>query len=168
MEGQQNGKKKSPEEVVTIIRNLFDSSKDYVTTSQVRSLFYTFAKKLNDGTLKEPIDKNRDVPEDNTEEPTLDDLNQDELSDVIEQVIAKAATWDIGSWVVVRYKRKWLPGRIVPTEATYHIEEGSSLVDCMERKNSGVNRFRWPRSRDLAIFEPMDMLLEINEPLPVS
>ena len=83
------------------------------------------------------------------------DLNQDELSDVMEQVVAKAATWDIGSWVVVRYKRKWLPGRIVPTEATYHIEEGSSLVYCMERKNSGVNRFRWPRSRDLAIFEPI-------------
>ena len=59
MEGQQNGKKKSPEEVVTIIRNHFESSKDYVTTSQVRSLFSTFAKKLNDGTLKEPIDKNR-------------------------------------------------------------------------------------------------------------
>ena len=98
----------------------------------------------------------------------MDDLNQDELSDVIEQVIAKAATWDIGSWVVVRYKRKWLPGRIVPIEATYHIEEGSSLVDCMERENSGVNRFGWLRSWDLAIFEPMDMLLEINEPLPVS
>ena len=89
------------------------------------------------------------------------------MSHIIEEVIAKTATWDVGSWVVVRYKRRWLPGRVIPSEGTHRVEEGTFLVECMERKNSGVNRFRWPRSRDLAIFEAIDMLLEINEHLPV-
>ena len=118
----------------------------------------------------EPIDKKRTgelVQEDVSEQPALDDINQEEINDVIEQVIAKTATWDIGSWVVVRYRRKWFPGRIVPADA-HHIEEDTFLVDCMERKNSGLNRFRWPRSQDLAIFEAMDMLLQIDEPLPVA
>ena len=173
MEGHKNGKKKSPEEVVMVLRNHFESTKDYVTTSQVRSLFSSFARKLNDGTLKAPCpignnSRDTDEPAEDAQEPSTDDLNQDEVDDIIEEVISKSVTWEIGSWIVVRYKRKWLPGRIIPSEGTHHIQEGSFLVECMERRNSGVNRFRWPRSRDLVIVAAIDMLLEIDEPLPVA
>ena len=85
MEGHKNGKKKSPEEAVMVLRNHFASTKDYVTTSQVRSLFSSFARKLNDGTLKAPTcpignnSRDTDEPAEDAQEPSTDDLNQDEV-----------------------------------------------------------------------------------------
>ena len=170
MEGQRTGKKKSPEEVGVIMRRHFKSSKDYVTKSQIRSLFSNFARLLNNGTLTEPINDIEDkVVHSKAGEMTIfPDHNEDETNNVIEEIISDVATWDVGSWVVVRYNRKWLPGRIVPAEDIHHLEEDNFLVDCMGRKNPGANRFRWPKSRDLCLFERVDMLLEINEPSPVA
>ena len=62
--------------------------------------------------------------------------------------------WEPGSCVVIRYRRQWLPGRLVPAEECQEqLDEGIFVVDCMERKQYGVNRFKWPRSRGLLVVD---------------
>ena len=178
MDGQTSGKKRSPEETVTSIRSHFTSTKDYVTKTQVQSLFSSFTRKLTDGKLlpptpptaiattheQEKLEDDLDLDED----LSADDIGQDMVRDVIEQVISKSVTWDIDTWVVIRYKRNWLPGMIIPKDSSHPSEEEIFVVKCMERKGSGKNFFKWPRYPDLVAVDLLDMLLQIDEPMPVQ
>ena len=38
----------------------------------------------------------------------------------------------------------------------------------MERKNYGLNRFKWPRKPDIELYEQSDLLLNISEVSPVE
>ena len=38
----------------------------------------------------------------------------------------------------------------------------------MERKQYGVNRFKWPRSRDLLVVDRSDLLLEMEKVTPLQ
>ena len=94
MEGQDTGKKKSPEEVEKLVRQHFSSTKDYVTPAQIRSLFSSFTRKLKAGTLTAPTPASLyDTSEEiwcNDPEVTpanADDVYQDELVDVVEDVM---------------------------------------------------------------------------------
>ena len=154
------------------------STEDYVTKSQIRTLFSTFTRQLKSGKLKAPVappdnTQNNDT-ENNVDDDTFvpsvdnDEVVQEEFMDIAEDVIARIATWEIGSWIVIRYKRQWIPGRIIPDERKEQLEEGLFIVECMERKKSGINSFRWPRSRDLAVLNARDLLLQIDQVTPVK
>ena len=171
MTGQETGKKKSPEEVELLVRKNFASPKDYVTKSQIRALFSNFTKQLKDGTLEDPAEKLKKNP--STEvavDPVVvddDELIQEELEDIAEDVIARVSTWEVGSFVVTRNRRSWLPGRIIPNDTDREIDEEYFLVECMEKK-SGKNIFRWPASRKVKELHVTDLLIEIDEVTPLN
>ena len=96
-----------------------------------------------------------------------DELIQEELEDIAEDVIARVSTWEVGSFVVTRNRRSWLPGRIIPNDTDREIDEEYFLVECMEKK-SGKNIFRWPASRKVKELHVTDLLIEIDEVTPLN
>ena len=179
MDGQISGKKSSPDEVELSVRQHFTSTKDYVTSRQIRSLFSNFTKKLKENTLKEPTPPlltSSGIPIPSTDECDVDDDNstedadvrEDELSDVTHSVIGDISTWDVGTWVVIRHRRMWLPGRIAPKEDVQelHVDNDCYAVDCMERRQR-ANKFKWPIGRSLRIVHKNDILLEIESVTPL-
>lgn len=177
MDGQKTGKKSSPEEVEQRVRQHFSSTKDYVTAKQIRSLFSTFARQLKDNTLVEPTpyilkisagttssaNTPKNVELENSEEvEKLENRVEEDLMEVAEDIIARISTWIEGMWVVVRTRRRWLPGRIVSSDDVDFkvVEDSSFVVDLMERMQNS-NKFRWPQSRDIRIFDRDDILLSI-------
>ena len=172
MNGQETGKKKSPEEVELLARNHFASPKDYVTKSQIRSLFCNFTMKLKEGTLKDPAETltGKATPNSMIVEPLVvdqDELLQEELEDIAEDVIARVSTWEVGALVVRRNRRSWLPGRIVPNDTGKDLDDDYYLVVSMEKK-SGKNIFRWPAMPVRKEVHVMDLLIEIGELTPVK
>ena len=155
MEGEKTGKKKSPEEVENLVRGHFSSEK-YVTVSQIRSLFSRFSKDLRDGNLKDPtqVEETQDF---------------DDFADAVDDVVLILSTWEPSSWVVVKFGKQWYPGQILNAEERgVKIDEVWYMVNCMERKQYGVNRFKWPRVQDIEMYEKSDLLLQIKEVIPVQ
>ena len=152
--GEETGKKKSPEEVERLVRHKFKSTDLYVTVPQIRALFSSFSRKYRDGTLKNPGD-NSDI------EP--DEDQTDEILSTTDQTVSRLLTWEIGSWVVVKYGRQWYPGRILQ----HNEGEDEYSVSCMIRKQPNCNCFRWPTSMDVETYDPGDMLLQIDEGTPI-
>ena len=182
MEGETSGKKINPDEAELRVRQHFLSTKDYVTSKQIRSLFHNFTRQLKDNTLVEPtpslVEKSRMKSDDRgcasvapsvelVEDLESDDHADEVLMQVTEDIMADISTWDEGTWVVVRNRRKWLPGQIVSCDsADIEKSDNSFAVDCMEG-NRG-NKFRWPQSRDIRLFDKCDILLEITDVTPIA
>ena len=146
-EGQDTGKKKSPEETEKLVRQHFSSVNDYVTPAQIRSLFSSFTRKLKAGTLVAPTPKLQDdtSEEDCSEDPSnADCMYEDELVDVVDEVMTDMSLWNPGSWVVIRYRRQWLPGRLVPAEECQEgLDEG--LVTSQRGSNLHIIEFPVPK-----------------------
>jgi hypothetical protein len=174
MDGEKTGMKKSPEEVELIIRKKFKPDQ-YITAVQIRSLFSAFARKLRNGTLRPPTQKqqqkDKDEPEeDNLEEEgtgsrSVDEPTEDayytELANAAALVMGVVSDWEVGDYVAVRYDLGWYPGVI-----TDMLDDGTFQISCMEYidKFEKDNRFRWPMREDTSIYERDDMILKINEP----
>ena len=169
-----------PDEVEQRVRQHFDSTKDYVTAKQIRSLFSTFTRKFKGNTLVEPTPSHITAPSETSGASTLDDdddgydydddSREEELMEVTEDIISQISTWEEGTWVVVRYRRKWLPGQIVPPNDvnSVDIDEDHYLVSCMERKPYSNKLFKCPTKPDPPITHRSDILLEIKALTPAS
>ena len=94
---------------------------------------------------------------------------EEELAQITEDVISRISTWEEGMWVVVRIRRRWLPGRIVSLDniGAEQVEDGCFAVDLMEGIQNS-NKFKWPNCRDVRIFDREDILLDISDVSPIG
>ena len=177
MEGEKTNKKKSAEETELIIRKKLKPHQ-YVTSTQIRSLFSTFAKKLKDGTLSPPTPKSVDQSKDDETPLETDELKSNEtssgesidddyaidLGNEVHKVLSEIADREAGVYVAVRYDDLWFPGRILSVH-----DDGSVDVMCMEYvdKFNLTNKFRWPADDHLT-YDREDLLLKIDEPTKIT
>ena len=161
MEGEKTGKKMSPEEVEMLIRKKLKPHQ-YVTSTQIRTLFSTFSRQLREGTLKPPTEKGKDRGDegDNEEtQPVVEEVNIDEvtideddniyyvdLSKEVQEVMSLVSDWDIDDYVAVRYESLWYPGKIIGVN-----EDDSFEISCFEYVVTfeRSNKFRWPARKDI-------------------
>ena len=164
--GEETGKKKSPEEVERLVRQKFKSTDLYVTVPQIRALFSSFSRKYREGTLKNP-EEEAENPVDSNDTTMVIEPDEDQIDgllDTIDKALSSLSTWEIRSWVVVKYGRQWYPGRILQ----HNEGEDEYSVTCMMRKQHNSNCFRWPESTDIEIYDPDDILLQIDEVTPID
>ena len=133
IEGEKSGKKKSPEETESLVRQHFKSTEMYVTVPQIRALFSSFSKKYREGTLTEPVFNTVEENDEITGGLDEDDKCVDDMTNTVDIAMSSLSTWDIGCWVVVKFGRQWYPGRIVPPVENENSDE-CYFVSCMMRK----------------------------------
>ena len=168
IEGEDTGRKKSPEEVEQLVRANFSADK-YVTVQQIRSLFTRFSTAYREGTLKDPTEDTQDntMVQDNVD--IADELYQNDFDDAVDDVMSVLATWETDTWVVVKYGKKWYPGTIMnPEDEGIEIEDGFYMVNCMERRPHCSNQFRWPSTPDIEIYSKNDLLTKIDGVKPIQ
>ena len=76
MEGEQTGKKMSPDQVEKLLHKDFDHHQ-YVTSQQIKSLFSRWARQYKAGSLKEPVETVSNQPTDEKELNSMDYNNDD-------------------------------------------------------------------------------------------
>ena len=85
MDGENTGKKKSPEEVHMLLRRDLNAN-ELVSAQKIRSLFSKWSKQLRDGTLSEPADEELEIEELEIEEDTNVQY-QDELHELVQSYL---------------------------------------------------------------------------------
>ena len=106
MDGENTGKKKSPEEVHMILRRDLNAN-ELVSAQQIRSLFSKWSKQLKDGTLSELADEELEI-ETNEEDTSVQ--YQDELHELATEL---SVVWSKDDWLVVLYEDQWYPGVVL-------------------------------------------------------
>ena len=95
--------------------------------------------------------------------------NAEDIADAVDNAMSVLSSWEIGYWFVLKYGKQWYPGCIRPPgECDEVVEDGFYLVCCMERKQYGINCFRWPAVPDIDVYHRDDLLLQIKELTPVN
>ena len=169
MDGEKTGKKKSPDEAERLLRTKL-KPKEYVTSSQIRSLFSTFSKQLREGTLKAPEQGKKDHDDYGEKEhidevDEVDEENENEYQLTIHKnvlaVVTDLAEWEIGDYVAACYNDKWYPGQV-----TVLNDDGSVTVNCMRYVDQyfSANKFVWPSQKDEKKYEKDELLLKLDAP----
>lgn len=122
IDGEESGRKMSPEEVHLLMRNDLTPS-EYVTSQQIRSLFSRWSRQKMKGTLHNPLEE--DVQATNEEED--DEKNEDEEEEQFQLHLKEIAsdvcsTWKINDWVAVVYDLKWYPGVLLKVSFILFLE----------------------------------------------
>ena len=105
IEGEQTGKKKSPEEVEKLVRQHFASTDQYVTVAQIRAFFSTYSRKHREGALTAPtlnLIGGNDATNEDPENEIYDTYAED-LADAVGNAMSVLSSWEIGYWVVLKY-----------------------------------------------------------------
>ena len=180
MDGEKNGKKRTPEQAALEIRKHVDSVEQYVKPKQIRALFSRWSKKYRDGTLKPPTEVaiNTDTPDadeiqdsDDAEQfvEADEDIQEDEmfidLGHEAMGVMGVISDWNIDDYVTVIYLKKWYPGQVKKIN-----EDGTIEVSCLEYvdKIELSNKFRKPRHPDIKDYHRDELLLKLNDPIEVA
>ena len=128
--------------------------KEYVTSIQIRSLFSSFSRKVREGRLEPPWQKNereeeieekRGEKSNVSKDDTLEDDHQYDIANEAACILNEICDWEICDFVAVRYGESWYPGEIV------NIDDNKEIyVTCMEYVDASKidNRFRWPSRKD--------------------
>ena len=180
MEGERTGKKKSPDEAHMLIRKALKPAQ-WVTPTQIRSLFSTFSKKLKAGNLEPPVKKTAGTAKQKSNPCTADNGSKDEMDDVeiveevqqevpeyilnsdiqreVFEVMAELAEWDVDEYVAVIRNDYWCPGKITGIR-----NDGCDVI-CMEYvERSPSNKFEWSETEKSQFYLKEDLLLKIDPP----
>ena len=171
MEGEKTNKKMSPQDAELLIRKDLKPNQ-YVSKTQIRYLFGTFATQLKKGTLKRPTRKSTEEannqeevePEVEAREKEKDDNYHIDLAAEVQQVMSEISDWEVGNYVAVRVDHLWYPGKITKLQDDGRFEVTRMLyVD----EFAQTNKFR-ENGRTASNYDKKDLLLAINEPLKVT
>lgn len=179
MDGENNGKKRTPEQAALEIRRHVDSVEMYVKPNQIRALFSRWSKQYRDGTLKPPADVDTvtiNTPEeiqDNDDTEQLVEADEDiqeeemfhDLGHEVMGVMGVISDWCIEDYVAVIYLKQWYPGKVTKVN-----EDGTIEVSCLEYidKIEFSNKFRKPRHPDIKDYNRDELLLKLNGPIEVA
>ena len=184
MAGERTGKKKSPDEVELILRSELQP-KEYVTPSQIRTLFSSFATKLKDGTLEEPKEKapkrkqskkKENKASTSSAEGEVEDDDDEVLEEVVQrdetdfheeveksafEVMATLAEWEVGEYVALVCNDSWYPGIVTMVN-----DDGTAKVKRMKYTDDfrNTNKFAWPKKNDERPYGIDKLLLKLEPP----
>ena len=159
MQGEENGKKMSADQVAQLSRNKFITS-EYLTAKQIKSLFSRWTKMRRVGQLKPPAENDGSIEEEiENDEEVESDYHAEIQQEAVR--ITNEMSWSVNDWVVCEYDDKWYPG-IVQSIDQY------VTVKCMAFPVFGKNCFKWPEPEDISLYDPDDIVCKITPPTPVS
>ena len=146
MQGEENGKQVSADQVVKLARTKLTTS-EYIMPKQIKSLFSCWTKLRRLGQLK------------NEEEVESDDDNHAEIQQETVR-ITNEMTWSMNDWVVCKYNDKWYPGIVISID--HHV-----TIKCMDVPAFGKNGFKWPQHKDVSTYDPDDVVQD-HTSIPVT
>ena len=172
------GLKKTPEQAVIILR---DKKLQYVTASQIKSLFSTFKRQHEDGTLRPPTppksstEERQNYSNDPSAEIGTEDISEEdgesdendrvsELRGEIDEIIHSLDDWQVDDFVALRYETVWYPGKIIEMDDEMYLVSRMEYAD----NTSSTNKFHWPVPETLNKVGHRDILLKLDEPSFVS
>ena len=131
MEGEMSGKRISPEQAEEIIRQSLTPD-EYVTTTQIKSMFLRWTKDYREGKLKKPIpDAVEDMHSNSDTDETINskDIYIDNHYDV--QNIIQTVSLCKNDWVVIKANNECYPGIVT--------QETESAIKWCQSQNYGMD-----------------------------
>ena len=165
MDGQNYGKKMSPEEAHQSMRKVVQPE-EYVTAQQIRSLFSRWSRQQKEGKLVAPSEDDDHLENDDSldEEEDPDFEAAEYMNDLMEATCSAVPQWKMNDWVAVVYDKNWYPGEITD------LQENHVVVNCMRHSSEyKPNYFCWPTGKaDVLEYFYSDILCKIDPPDPAN
>ena len=149
MKGESTGQKAVSEKVALEMRKIYIKGskqfkqEEYLTASQIKSLFGRYTRQLKQGKLKEPPNVNIGIDETDYEEVQEIEPGVEIGNTIIESIFND--NHEFGDWVVVLYENNWYPGEVQ--------EVTDSDVKLKWLYSIGRNQFKWPTQDDICWYE---------------